>query len=218
MEVNMVSNGSDGSSPGTSPVPIQLSRAQILEVTSRCLHEFGYDATTIRKIAGMLGCAVGSIYRYFTDKRELLSAVTQQTLEPVAAIVEAGGPFEQSVRMYHQLVTHAPETYRLMFWLAGPATDGPATTQVLPTVVQKVVDGWAKQLGNADAARLSWSTLHGFVLLGRDAEETLRAVRDMQGNGRASEAQAQVVITATAPPARQPAPATGEKAEDVVLL
>jgi AcrR family transcriptional regulator len=188
--------------------PIQLSREQILQATSRCLREFGYDATTIRKIAGLLGCAVGSIYRYFKDKRELLSTVSQQTLEPVAAMVGAGEGFEQSVKLYHQLVTHTPETYRLMFWLAGPEADGPPATHVarLPEVVEQIVDGWARQL-DAETARRCWSVLHGFVLLGRDAEETLAAVRTLSkagsptsGGTPASSPQPQVVVTMTEPP------------------
>jgi AcrR family transcriptional regulator len=170
--------------------PAPLSREQILQTTSRCLRDFGYDATTIRKIAGMLGCAVGSIYRYFTDKRELLSLVTQQTLEPVAAMAQAGGEsIEPSVRMYHQLVTHAPETYRLMFWLACPEPAGapgmPApggAAAKLPAVVQQVIDGWSARLDPATARRV-WAMLHGFVLLGRSAEETLAAVRTVTAAG-----------------------------------
>ena len=160
----------------------QLSREQILQATSRCLSEFGYDATTIRRIAGLLDCAVGSIYRYFRDKRELLSIVTQQTLGPVAVMVEAGGSFEQSVRLYHQLMTHAPETYRLMFWLAGPGPESatPATAAPrLPEVVQRIVDGWARQSGDGAVARRQWSVLHGYVLQGRDVEETLAAVLEL---------------------------------------
>src|SRR5690349_21722567 len=101
--------------PTTTP-STQLSREQILAATSRCLYQEGYDATTIRKIASLLNCAVGSIYRYFRDKHELLSIVTQQALEPVAAAIESGQDQEQALRLYHQIVTQSPETYRLMFW------------------------------------------------------------------------------------------------------
>src|SRR4051812_46315046 len=101
----------------TAPA-VQLSREQILAATSQCLQKEGYDATTIRKIASLLNCAVGSIYRYFRDKHELLSIVTQQVLDPVVAATESGSSMEGSVRLYHRIVTQSPESYRLMFWLA----------------------------------------------------------------------------------------------------
>lgn len=96
-----------------------LSRQQILDITTRCLHEQGYDATTIRRIAGMLDCAVGSIYRYFEDKRDLLYAVTEQRLEPVVAMLEAGATFEASVAAYVRRANDDGEAYRMMFWLAA---------------------------------------------------------------------------------------------------
>ena len=59
----------------------QLGRRRILDATQRCLCQEGYDATTIRRIASQLGCAIGSIYRYFADKHEL----------PFALLADAGG-------------------------------------------------------------------------------------------------------------------------------
>ena len=167
------------SSAVVSSSPIHLSREQILQVTANCLRDYGYDATTIRKIAGQLGCAVGSIYRYFTDKRELLSIVTQQTLEPVAAMAKQGAQIEQSVRMYHQIASHMPETYRLMFWLVCPEmpTAGTAATK-LPDIVQQTVDCWAEKIGTTSAQTV-WSLVHGFILMGRDADAMLAVVQPL---------------------------------------
>lgn len=165
-----------------APTALHLNRDQILRVTSRCLREYGYDATTIRKIASLLGCAVGSIYRYFRDKRELLSAVTQQMLEPVAVLIEAREPFERTARLYHELVTHSPETYSLMFWLAAIPGD-PAGREAdrrragLPEVVSRIVRGWAGQLGDPRLAEQRWALLHGAVLLGARAEAVSEALR-----------------------------------------
>lgn len=213
------------------PSPIQLSREQILRATSGCLHELGYDATTIRQIAGRLDCAVGSIYRYFKDKRELLSAVTQQTLEPVAAMVESGQSVEATAQLYHRIAGHAPETYRLMFWLA--CESGAATR--LPPVVARILDGWASQFGTVRALAF-WSVLHGCVLMGRPFEDVqkLQSVQDSRVDGRPAAAAPQsakapetaatpneprIVVTMTAPPAPQPVEAPSEaRAEDVVLL
>lgn len=206
--------------------PVQLSREQILQATARCLRDYGYDATTIRKIAGLLGCAVGSIYRYFTDKRELLSIVTQQTLDPVAAMAQMQSPsgegVEPSVRMYHQVASHMPETYRLMFWLTcsergiapapgnfpgRPAPSG--ATSKLPDVVQQIVDGWATRI-DAASARKIWAVLHGYVLMGRNAEETLAAARPIW------ESAGKPAATRTA--AADEVPAQAERAEPRVVV
>ncbi len=159
----------DGLGPGMSnrpprPAP-QLDRDQILDATAACLDEEGYDGTTIRKIAKRLDCAVGSIYRYFTDKRELLDAVVQRRFEAVAEAVEAGDHPDATARLYLDAARSGPEQYRLMFWLAavGRAPDQPAA---LPSVLERVLAGWANQLGDVNAARCRWALLHGQVMLG----------------------------------------------------
>ncbi len=181
----------------------------------------------------MLGCAVGSIYRYFKDKRQLLDAVTQQRLESVAKLVEANAEFDLTIREYHQCATRGVQEYRLMFWLAcvgqppaaaAQTADGatPAAPPLpplppLPQVVQKIIDGWARRLGDADAARQAWALLHGSITLGRTADECVRAVRAL-----VEESAAPTPIAPSddadddhdvAPPIARP-PAT----EDVVLL
>ena len=95
-----------------------LDRKRILDATDTILVDEGYDATTIRRIARELDCAVGSIYRYFTDKRDLLNAVTQRRLEPVAMRVELGSPIEKTMQAYLDAAREQPEQYRLMYWLA----------------------------------------------------------------------------------------------------
>lgn len=142
----------------------QLSRAQILSTTSDCLHQFGYDATTIRRIASQLDCSVGSIYRYFRDKRELLYAVTQQTLEPVADAAEAGLTVEKGERLYRQLVDNAPQIYRLMFWLACVDNDD-GIHDHLPTVVDRIIKGWSALLGDIESAQTRWAALHADIMI-----------------------------------------------------
>jgi AcrR family transcriptional regulator len=183
--------------PGTAS---QLSRSQILSITGNVLREDGYDATTIRRIAGRLDCAVGSIYRYFRDKRELLGAVTQEMLEPVAAALESGEAFEPSVRRYHGLATQHAETYRLMFWVAHQvsdrteaenrlglalkgteATPAPANapspaTQSVPSVVRRIIDGWGKLLGDPDQAERCWALVHGLSQLGVSVDTVVAVI------------------------------------------
>jgi AcrR family transcriptional regulator len=170
---------------------LPLSRERILEATWFCLHEWGYDTTTIRKIAGQLDCSVGSIYRYFADKHELLLAVTQRVLIPVVDLLEAGGDFEPSISLYSQRSRANEEAYRLMFWLAGLPTkdqkqrkaaaadaamgmpEAAEDSAKLPDVVETIISHWAGQLGDAQLARQGWALLHGSVMCGQSAESVV---------------------------------------------
>ncbi len=140
----------------------QLSRAQILHATAICLAEDGYDGTTIRRIAKQLNCAVGSIYRYFEDKRSLLDAVTQARFEPVAQVAEVSA--ERSAALYAHAAADEPEQYRLMFWLAsvGKRDSVPG----LPPIVAKIIDAWSVKMGDRRKAERFWSHLHGRIMLG----------------------------------------------------
>jgi AcrR family transcriptional regulator len=141
-----------------------LSRLQILDATETCLVAEGYDGTTIRRIARQLGCAVGSIYRYFTDKRQLLAAVTHRRFEPVETAFEAGLAIEQVQQMYARIADEHPEQYRLMFWLAsvGQSQAG----RHLPQIIERLIDLWADRLGDRREAELQWVALHGNLMLG----------------------------------------------------
>ncbi|MEM9753343.1 MAG: TetR family transcriptional regulator [Planctomycetota bacterium] len=146
-----------------------LDRDQILAVTAECLDEVGLEKTTIRSIAKRLNCAVGSIYRYYTDKHELLEAVCEQRFVEVADAIQAGADPDTTLRLYHAAASARPEQYRLMFWLAsvGRSPEQPAQ---LPSIIATVVAGWARQLEDANAARCRWALLHGQLMLDADLD------------------------------------------------
>jgi AcrR family transcriptional regulator len=195
---------------GAEPAPVTLSRQQILQATCVCLREHGYDATTIRRIAGAIGCAIGSIYRYYRDKRELLYEVTQQVIEPVAKALEQGGDFATSVRQYTEIASREDEAYRLLFWLACHVDDqGPADAAApaaLPKVVRRVIDAWARLLGDAELARRHWAMMHGCLMAGLDVEQTLAAMRTLRSPRREPGEPPQIVTVMRFPPAPPAAP------------
>jgi len=188
-----------------------LCREHVLAATLACFDEAGYDGTTIRAIAGRLGCAVGSIYRYYRDKRELLAACAAGMLEPVVQNMGAAdAAFEQSVRRYVQTVDGRSELYRLMFWI-GDGGGG------LPLVVKRVIGGWARLLGDVAEARRRWAMLHGLLMLGGDAEKVIAEVCGAPVTARS-------VPQGHAPRAAQPPAASAETAapapagDDITLL
>ncbi len=154
------------------PPAVNLSRAQILHATAICLAECGYDGTTIRRIAKQLGCAVGSIYRYFDDKRSLLDAVTQARFEPVAQVAEVSA--ERSAALYAHAAADEPQQYRLMFWLAsvGEHHEAPG----VPAVIQRIIAAWTVQMGDRRKAERFWSQLHGRIMLGEVGPQATQPV------------------------------------------
>lgn len=162
--------------PTDKPPAVQLSRAQILHATAICLAEVGYDGTTIRRIARQLNCAVGSIYRYFDDKRSLLDAVTQARFEPVAQVAEVSA--ERSAALYAHAAADEPQQYRLMFWLASVGrSDGNPGVPGVPAVVKRIIDAWADQMGDRRKAERFWSHLHGRIMLGEVGPNAPQAPR-----------------------------------------
>ncbi len=150
---------------------VPLDRRRILDATESCLIEKAYDGTTIRQIAIRLDCAVGSIYRYFKDKRDLLTAVTQRRFEAVAEHVDLGTPIQRSTGLYYRVAMERPELYQLMFWLTSVGRPGGET--VLPHVIERIIEGWAQQVGGEARARQLWAALHAGVTLGLPLDEAL---------------------------------------------
>lgn len=184
---------------GRGRAPAQLSREQILDATAACLAELGYDATTIRTIARRLNCAVGSIYRYFTDKRELLAAVTQRAFAPVVQSAGAGAPVSETVRQYAATAAADESAYRLMFFLAAVGGDSRNDSIAvgtdrrggrMPAVIVHLIDQWARQMGDVDRARRLWSLVHGSVTIGQDLRTILDDVRRLAGDAGAADADA----------------------------
>jgi len=208
----------------------QLSREQILEATAQCLRESQYDGTTIRRIAGRLDCAVGSIYRYFDDKRALLTAVTEARFEPIAQMAAAEAEVldasqavraisAESTQAYVQVATAEPEQYRLMFWLASVGKS--AGQAAMPAVVERIIEAWANQRGDRRRAEHHWAKLHGQVMLGSLEPSTIAT------SARPAPAKASVASSldqpVTPPPHDAPIPQSDEAGrksirEDVTLL
>ncbi len=67
-------------------------RDVILEVAAAVFAEKGYQRATVKEIAARAGIAPGTIYLYFSSKRDILLAIVNETEMPmVAALLEMGG-------------------------------------------------------------------------------------------------------------------------------
>ncbi len=82
--------------PRTNPSPIErLPREEVVAVASRLFAEQGFGATTMREIAERSGLQQSSIYYYFANKEEILSAIVGEVnrlgIDRVAQINVEGG-------------------------------------------------------------------------------------------------------------------------------
>jgi AcrR family transcriptional regulator len=66
------------------------TREKILEAALSCFDELGYDEATTATIARRARIAVGTLYGYFGDKREILLEVLDRTLREIADYVIRG--------------------------------------------------------------------------------------------------------------------------------
>ncbi|MDU1779211.1 MAG: helix-turn-helix domain-containing protein, partial [Propionibacterium sp.] len=66
--------------PRANPMPADQRRASIIAATRPLLAEHGLDLTT-RQVAEATGIAEGTIFRHFTSKDELISAVIADSLD-----------------------------------------------------------------------------------------------------------------------------------------
>lgn len=75
---------------GVKPSKSEQTRAVILDVAATLFYEQGYNAATLRKIAGQAGLEAGSIYYHFGTKDEILDQVLDIGVRQIYdAVVEA---------------------------------------------------------------------------------------------------------------------------------
>jgi len=68
-----------------------MSRARLIAVSARLFAKGGFEATSMRDIAGEAGMLAGSMYYHFPSKNDLIAAVYQ------AGVAEIGAAVDQAV-------------------------------------------------------------------------------------------------------------------------
>jgi AcrR family transcriptional regulator len=65
-----------------------MSRATLLAVSARLFAKGGFEATSMRDIAGRAGMLAGSMYYHFPSKNDLIEAVYREGVNEIAAAVD----------------------------------------------------------------------------------------------------------------------------------
>ncbi|RJX68817.1 TetR/AcrR family transcriptional regulator [Vibrio sinensis] len=65
-------------------------QVQILTAAEKLIAESGFQGLSMQKVANEAGVAAGTIYRYFSDKEDLLNEVRLHVAQRIATAVQAG--------------------------------------------------------------------------------------------------------------------------------
>jgi AcrR family transcriptional regulator len=162
----------------------QQRRAEILEAAKQLFVEHGYDATTIRRIAGRVGISSTALYVYFPDKNAILAEICDATFESLIEELDevqrkSSDPLhalQESLEGYIRFGLSHPNEYELVFVSrrteelqrpkAGSEKRGMRAFQRFSECVAAAVQAGMTQ--DDDTQRLTqqlWAAIHGLVAL-----------------------------------------------------
>lgn len=135
-------------------------RRDILRVAAGLFRHHGYERTSVRQIADVLGIKSGSLFYHFASKEEILAAVMEEGIRDVFAAVQQGVAAERDVPQRLLAMTRCH-----LAGLLGPNLDalmvlvyewrslsGPAMRRVMDWC-NRYEDLWDRELGAAAARR-----------------------------------------------------------------
>ncbi len=177
------------------------TRERILQAALTCFEEQGYDETTTAAIARRARIAVGTLYGYFADKRDILLEVLDRTLREVADYVVRGldpelwqeGDPRASVRRLIDAVFHArtvsPGIQRIIW---ERYFKDPAFRQAVEEIEQQVLQALETLMGSLKTqGRLRVDDVRAAAFLIHTATEWTGA-RLMLGDSKPAEVDAAV--------------------------
>jgi AcrR family transcriptional regulator len=98
---------SDVSVETESHTQVDSTRARLLQVAEELFAEKGFDGTSIRNIASLVGIRASSVMYYFPTKRKLYSAVLWQIADIRESVIDINSEDSDPVREIHNMMEHA---------------------------------------------------------------------------------------------------------------
>lgn len=160
----------------------QQLRSAILGAAADLLADQGFDAMSVRAIAGRVGASTKVIYSHFGGKSGIVEALYQDGFARLAADVRAAGSVEGSVskrilsiaEAYRSFAVGSPAVYELMFGprvrelLPLPEHRDPVlgASRVIHELLQRGQEEGSIRPGDAHVqTKFIWSALHATVSL-----------------------------------------------------
>jgi AcrR family transcriptional regulator len=162
-------------------------RRALLDEALATIRAEGVSGLTLREIGARLGVSRTALYRHFTDKRALLTAVATEGFrllrrQLVTAWEEGGrghAAFDAMGIAYVRFAVANPAHYRVMFGgFVDSNTNEPELAAEAGGAFQALVDALAALQRDAIVrgddtllmARFVWSVVHGVAMLGIDGQ------------------------------------------------
>lgn len=156
-------------------------RQLILETTRKMLVEYGYYAVSMRKIANLAGCGLGTIYLYFENKDVLFHTLIDEGFEKMyeqiqAAVLGTGDPekaLRTACRAYVTFGMENPEYYEIMYQLHPDHMErypkekyrrARRSFELIAGIIEKMAVTTNQTTRNAKILSYSlWASLHGLT-------------------------------------------------------
>ena len=156
-------------------------RSGILAAAREVASAEGWQAVTIRKIAGIIEYSPPVIYEYFDSKEDLLLELVRMGYAGQLAAIEkardaAGDPKEALLAMSHawcRFAFDSPDLYQVMYGLGGVSTpttelrkEGEKIAAAMAETLTEVLTQNGKDTDDVwEKVTIAWGTLHGLVAL-----------------------------------------------------
>jgi AcrR family transcriptional regulator len=135
----------------------------------RVLEAEGAGALTMRRLADELGIQAPSLYKHFSGKAAVESALIEDAMFDIGEVTHralharrAGGLLLNLLRAYRSHCLSHPNLYRL-------ATSGPLSREKLPSGLEEWAGNpWFVVTGDQFLAQALWSFAHGMLILELD--------------------------------------------------
>jgi AcrR family transcriptional regulator len=167
------------------PYPSKTDRQTILSAALRDLARGGIRQLSLRKIAASLGLAPNAIYRYFSDRPALETALANEgarqlelALRRAADRREPATAIRKMSSAYIKFAKDNPRLYEVMMGLHAPEHDATSHLSLWEFTVEQV----QRIAGPDRAAQASvalWAFLHGAVAL--EAAQVLGEIKPASG-------------------------------------
>jgi AcrR family transcriptional regulator len=113
-------------------------RRQVLDAANRCFRRHGFHSCSMAQISAEAGMSVGHIYRYFTGKEQIISAIVREDVDELLAKVAQFPTHGPDLRgALTQLAndsvwkTTDPESVALMLEIFAEASRNPAIGELV---------------------------------------------------------------------------------------
>ncbi len=156
-----------------SPYPSQIDRDSIVRIARELIEDEGVNQLSLSKLASEMGVKAPSLYRYVSNKAELLRAVNTVTNELLFDVFgetlaqSSDDPSERILALalaYRQFAHANPRTYQLLFTTPDLRPDEDLLVRmVLP--IQAIMAELSGEERSLAALRGILALMHGFVML-----------------------------------------------------